>query len=54
LPAGGRSLLSPELDRAAVSPTTQLIASRAVGQLAHGFPANVLRTDQEGTITLPM
>jgi hypothetical protein len=54
LPAGGRSLLSPELDRAAVSPTTQLIASRAAGQLAHGFPPNVLRTDQEGTITLPM
>jgi hypothetical protein len=54
LPAGGRSLLSPELDRAAVSPTTQLIASRAAGQLAHGFPHNVLRTDQEGTITLPM
>jgi competence protein ComEC len=54
LPAGGRSLLSPELDRAAVSPTTQLIASRAAGQLAHGLPPNVLRTDQEGTITLPM
>jgi competence protein ComEC len=54
LPAGGRSLLSPELERAAMSPTTQLIASRAAGQLAHGFPPNVLRTDQEGTITLPM
>jgi hypothetical protein len=54
LPAGGRSLLSPDLEHAAVSPTTQLIASRAAGQLAHGFPPNVLRTDQEGTITLPM
>jgi len=54
LPAGGRSLLSPEFDRAAVGPTTQLIASRAAGQLARGFPPNVLRTDQEGTITLPM
>jgi len=54
LPAGGRSLLSPELEHAAMSPTTQLIASRAAGQLAHGFPPNVLRTDQEGTITLPM
>jgi hypothetical protein len=54
LPAGGRSLLSPELARAAVTPTTQLIASRASGRLANGFPPNVLRTDQEGTITLPM
>jgi competence protein ComEC len=54
LPAGGRSLLSPELARAAVIPTTQLIASRASGRLANGFPPNVLRTDQEGTITLPM
>ncbi|HMJ37930.1 MAG TPA: ComEC/Rec2 family competence protein [Verrucomicrobiae bacterium] len=54
LPAGGRSLLSPELERAALSPTTQLIASRGAGQLAHGFPPNVMRTDQEGTITLPM
>jgi len=54
LPAGGRSLLSPELERAAVGPTTQLIASRAAGQLAHGFPPNALRTDQDGTITLPM
>jgi len=54
LPAGGRSLLSPELEQAAIAPATQLIASRAAGQLAHGFPPNVLRTDQEGTITLPM
>ena len=54
LPAGGRSLLAPELERAAVSPTTQLIASRAAGQLARGFSPTVLRTDQEGTITLPM
>ena len=55
LPAGGRSLLAPDLVRAAITPTTQLIASRAAaGRLANGFPPNVLRTDQEGTITLPM
>ena len=54
LPSGGHSLLSPELARAALTPTTQLIASRALGRLAKGFPPNVLRTDQEGTITLPM
>lgn len=54
LPSGGRSLLSPDLERAAIAPETQLIASRASGRLAAGFPANVLRTDQEGTITLPM
>jgi hypothetical protein len=55
LPVGGRSQISPELAHAGVGPTTQLIASRAAaGRLANGFPANVLRTDQEGTITLPM
>jgi hypothetical protein len=54
LPAGGRSHLSPELARAALTPTTQLIASRGAGRLANGFPPNVLRTDQEGTITLQM
>ena len=54
LPAGGRSTLSPELARVALTPTTQLIASRAAGRLAKGFPPNVLRTDQEGTITVPM
>jgi competence protein ComEC len=55
LPAGGRSQLAPDLVRAAITPTTQLIASRAAaGRLANGFPPNVLRTDQEGTITLPM
>ena len=54
LPAGGRSQLSPELARAVISPTTQLIASRAAGRLAKGLPPNVLRTDQEGTITLPL
>jgi hypothetical protein len=31
-----------------------LIASRSAGRLAGGSPATVLRTDQEGTITLPM
>jgi hypothetical protein len=54
LPVGGRSALSPDLENAAVATTTQLIASRAAGRLANGFPPNVLRTDQEGTITLPM
>ena len=54
LPSGGRSRLAPELDRAAVSNTTQLIASRGPGRLANGFPPSVLRTDQEGTITVPL
>lgn len=52
LPSSGRSLLSPELERAAGD--AQLIASLASGRLARGFPANVLRTDQEGAITLAM
>jgi competence protein ComEC len=52
LPSGGRSLLSPDLERAAGAP--QLIASRSSGRLARGFPPTVLRTDQEGTITLAM
>jgi hypothetical protein len=34
--------------------STQLIASRGPGRLATGFPPSVLRTDQEGTIALPM
>jgi competence protein ComEC len=55
LPVGGRSLISPQLQHVAMNPTTQLIASRAAaGRLANGFPPNVLRTDQEGTITLRM
>jgi hypothetical protein len=54
LPSGGRSRLSPDLERVAVASTTQLIASRASGRLAAGFPPTVLRTDQEGTITLPL
>ena len=54
LPAGGRSTLSPDLERVAIAPTTQLIASRGPGRLAAGYPPNVLRTDQEGTITLAM
>jgi hypothetical protein len=52
LPAGGRSRLSPDLERA--TSNAQLIASLASGRLARGFPQTVLRTDQEGTITLPM
>lgn len=54
LPSGGRSLLAPDLELKAVASTTQLVASRGAGRLANGFPPNVLRTDQEGTITLPM
>ena len=54
LPAGGRSTLSPDLERVAIMPTTQLVASRGSGRLAAGYPPNVLRTDQEGTITLPL
>jgi hypothetical protein len=54
LPVGGRSALSPDLERIAISNTTQLIASRGPGRLATGFPPTVLRTDQEGTITLPL
>jgi len=54
LPVGGRSQLSPDLVNAAITSTTQLIASRTAGRLATGFPSNVLRTDQEGTITLAM
>jgi competence protein ComEC len=54
LPSGGRSRLSPELERAAVSTQTTLVASRGAGRLATGYPPDVLRTDQEGTITLPL
>jgi competence protein ComEC len=54
LPVGGRSQLSPDIDSTAMTATTQLIASRTAGRLANGFPPNVLRTDQEGTITLAM
>jgi len=52
LPAGGRSLPSPNLEREISR--AQLIASVASGRLARGLPPSVLRTDQEGTITLPM
>jgi len=52
LPAGGRSLLSPELGHATAR--AQLVASLASGRIARGLPKTVLRTDQEGTITLPM
>ena len=54
LPGGGRSRLSPDLERRAITRSTQLIASRSSGRLAAGFPPSVLRTDQEGTITLPL
>jgi hypothetical protein len=53
LPSGGRSRLTAELERAA-GPAAQLIASRSAGRLANGFPPTVLRTDEEGTITMPM
>ena len=53
LPNGGRSLPSPDLERAAGA-AAQMIASRSAGRLARGFPPNVLCTDQEGTITVSM
>ena len=53
LPSGGRSLPSPDLERAAGA-AAQMIASRSAGRLARGFPPTVLRTDQEGTITVAM
>jgi competence protein ComEC len=53
LPSGGRSLPSAELQRAAGA-GVQMIASRSAGRLARGFPPTVLRTDQEGTITVSM
>ena len=54
LPNGGRSALSPDLASAALDPTTRLIASRGGGRLAAGFPAGVLRTDQEGAIAVAL
>ena len=51
--AGGDALLVRAAQFEGLS-DTQLIASRGSGRLATGFPPNVLRTDQEGTITLPM
>lgn len=54
LPNGGKSSLSPDFQRAAINQTTQLIASRESGRLAAAYPTTVLRTDQEGTITLPL
>lgn len=52
LPSSGASLLSPDLAAATGDP--ELIASRASGRLAAGFPPTVLRTDQEGAITVPL
>ena len=52
LPDRGRSRLSPEMERGAGHP--QLIASLASGRLARGYPASVLRTDQEGSIVVAM
>lgn len=52
LPKGGRNRLSPDVERAAAA--SQMIASLASGRMAAGLPATVLRTDQEGTITLAM
>jgi hypothetical protein len=52
LPGGGHSLPSPSL--APVMVGAQLVASLASGRLARTLPPTVLRTDQEGTITMPM
>lgn len=54
LPSGGRSRLSPDLERVAVDRSTQLVVSRGPGRLAAGLPPDLLRTDEEGTITLPL
>lgn len=54
LPSGGKSVLSPDLQSAAIDGSTQLIASRSAGRLAAGYPPTVLRTDQEGTIVVPL
>jgi len=54
LPFGGRSRLSSELERAAIDQSTHLVASRGPGRVAIGFPPSVLRTDQEGTIAMPL
>jgi competence protein ComEC len=52
VPGGAKSRLSPELLAAAGD--TQMVVSRLPGRLALGYPLDVLRTDQEGTVTLPM
>jgi len=53
LPSGGRSALAPDLMRAAHPGV--LIASLASGRLARDLPAGLVqRTDQEGTIVLPL
>jgi competence protein ComEC len=52
LPGGGHSLPSPSLAPAMAG--AQLIASLAAGRLPRTLPQTVLRTDQEGTITMPM
>lgn len=52
LPNGGKAALSTDL--AAAVGSAQLLASLASGRLAAGSPPSVLRTDQEGTITVPM
>ncbi len=52
LPNGGQTALSPDMDQAVGQP--ELLASLTSGRLAAGLPPTVLRTDQEGTITVPM
>ena len=52
LPDAGRSAPAPEL--LARARPRQLIASTAGGRLDHELAGRVLRTDQEGTIVLPL
>jgi competence protein ComEC len=52
LPNGGQTALSVDMNQAIGQP--ELLASLASGRLAAGLPPTVLRTDQEGTITVPM
>jgi competence protein ComEC len=54
VPNRGTSRLAAELEQVAVTKTTRLIVSRGPGRLATGFPPTVLRTDEEGTIAVPL
>jgi competence protein ComEC len=51
IPGGGRSAPAPALLAAAAG---DAVVSTAGGRLARGLPATLRRTDQEGTIVLPL
>lgn len=52
LPGGGRS--APSAPFLVAARPGRMIASLASGRLARGLPATVLRTDQEGSVELPL